>query len=84
MLRRSFMTFEDYHHYSDWQEVMTNTYDQFNMLQMPHNKKEIKYYFDEEQHKRRIPKGIFPHPDFKRTPLEHPSVYNEKPNELAN
>jgi hypothetical protein len=68
------MFVEDYHHYKDWQKEMELTYDQFNLLQLPHSKNDIKVYFDSAKHNRRIPVGIFPHPAYKRTVLEHNST----------
>jgi hypothetical protein len=35
ILNRHFMTTEDYLHYSDWKTELEQTYDQFNLLQMP-------------------------------------------------
>ena len=76
------MCLDDYHHYNDWKDEMQKTYDQFNMLQLPQNKNEIKLYFNEATHKRRVPHGIFPHPHFKRTVLQHNAVENLQVNEL--
>lgn len=49
------MCLDEYHHYNDWKDEMQKTYDQFNMLQLPQNKNEIKLYFNEATHKRRVP-----------------------------
>ena len=65
---------ETYHHYEDWKEEMEKTYDQFNMLQVPAPKTEIKVYYDPVRNNRRVPYGIFPHPITKRTVLQHASV----------
>jgi hypothetical protein len=47
---------------------MEGTYDNFNMLIMPHKVDSQKLFFEENQHKRRIPTGIIPNPNFKRIP----------------
>lgn len=69
LLNRSFMCVEDYHHYADWKAEMEATFDQFNMLQLPANKDETKFFFDDSSFNRRIPNGIFPHPVSKRVVL---------------
>lgn len=70
LLNRKFFWVEDYFHYNDWKSELEQTYDQFNLLQMPFNKHEIKLFFDEANHNRRVPKGIFPHPNQKRVVME--------------
>ena len=46
---------------------MEDVYDQFNLLQIPeNNKNEPKFYFNQADFKRRIPKGIFPYATHKR------------------
>lgn len=74
LLNRNFMFNEDYHHYADWKEMMEQTYDQFNMLQLPASKKDIKVFYDPVRHNRRVPYGIFPNPITKRTVLQHASI----------
>jgi len=53
---------------------MEQTFDQLNMLQIPHNTDEAKFHFDPVNHKRRIPRGIFPFPNHKRPILEKSAV----------
>jgi hypothetical protein len=47
---------------------MEETFDNFNMLIMPHKVDDQKLFFESNQHKRRIPKGIIPCPNHKRVP----------------
>lgn len=47
LLNRDFLWTDDYHHYADWKSKMEATYDNFNMLQIPHNKDKPKYFFDQ-------------------------------------
>ena len=73
LLNKDFLWTESYHHYDDWKSKMEGVYDQFNLLQIPHaNKNAPKFYFDHNDFKRRVPKGIFPFPNHKRTMLEQP------------
>jgi hypothetical protein len=48
---------------------MEQTYDQFNLLQLPRDKNRISVYFDPVRFNRLIPYGIFPLPHYKRTPF---------------
>lgn len=50
---------------------MEETYDQFNLLQLPRDKNQIQVYFDPARFNRMIPYGLFPLPTYKRTPLQH-------------
>ena len=71
LLNKSFLWTESYHHYEDWKTKMEAVYDQFNLLQTPHtNKNEPKFYFNQSDFKRRVPKGIFPFPTHKRSMLQ--------------
>jgi len=72
LLNRSLLWHEEYHHYEDWEKLMANSYDNFNMLIIPHNKSKGKLYFDESKHKRQIPTGIIPHPFNLRKPMQLP------------
>jgi len=72
ILNRSFLWNEDYHHYADWESKMKASYDNFNMLFIPHQKQKGKLFFDEQTHKRRIPTGIVPHPFTLRKPVQLP------------
>ena len=38
LLNRTFLWHEEYQHYSDWTALMEETYDNFNMLILPHKK----------------------------------------------
>ena len=67
LLNRDFLWHEEYHHYDDWKYKMEQTYDQFNLLQIDAiDKEEPKFFFEEKEWKRRIPRGIFPFPTYKR------------------
>jgi len=57
---------EDYFHYSDWKEKMQQTFDNFNLLVIPPNKDNNKFFHDRSQNQRRVPLGIFPNPLKKR------------------
>lgn len=74
LLNRSYLCVEDYHHYADWKATMEQTYDQFNLLQLPKDKQRISVYFDPVRFNRLIPYGIFPLPSYKRTPLQHSTI----------
>jgi hypothetical protein len=49
---------------------MEDTFDNFNMLIMPNKVDDQKLFFEDNQHKRRIPKGIIPCPNHKRVPIK--------------
>lgn len=80
LLDRNFLTFDDYHQYDDWKQKLEKSFDQFNLLQVSPKTTEntpsgpLKLYFDENMHKRRVPLGIFPLPNQKRTILQNPST----------
>ena len=57
---------------------MESVFDQFNLLQIPHaDKSKPKLYFDSADHKRRVPKGIFPFSTHKRQVLEQPNLLEQ-------
>ena len=56
---------------------MEETYDNFNMLTVPSSVEETKFFFDEQNHKRRIPVGIMPHPNHIRQPVKLPHRLEE-------
>ena len=62
LLNQKFLWYESYHHYGDWEQKMKETYDQFNLLELPQKggKDAPKLYFDPVSFNRRIPNGIFP------------------------
>jgi len=65
MINYRFMWVEDYFHYKDWKDRQQEVFDNFNLLVIPPNKDAPKYFFNQQY--RRIPQGIFPMPNFKRT-----------------
>ena len=60
------MWVDDYFHYEDWQKRQEEVYDSFNLLQVPSDKAESKYFYDNKQGQRIVPKGIFPPANGKR------------------
>ena len=61
LLNQKFLWFEKYHQYGDWEEKMRQAYDQFNLMELPSKTKDGQtLYFDQNNFKRRVPKGIFP------------------------
>lgn len=42
---------------------MQETYDQFNLLQVPESQNKININYDQTFYKRKVPKGIFPNPN---------------------
>lgn len=48
--------------------MMEETYDQFNLMQVKEEHNTIN--FDPAKFKRRVPKGVFPHPNKKRLILQ--------------
>lgn len=72
MFNKDFMWHGSYHQYEDWKKLMEDTYDQFNLLQLPDSQQ--KYFFDRNFHQRKVPQGIFPFPHFKRTILQKPGA----------
>lgn len=77
LLNQRFMWVDDYFHYSDWEDQMKQVYDSFNLLVVPRDKSQHKFYFDKANHNRIVPQGIFPHPKDKRE-LQR-SLVNETP-----
>lgn len=79
LLNRDFLWHEEYHHYDDWKSKMEQTYDQFNLLQIDAiDKEEPKFYFEEKEWKRRIPRGIFPFPTHLRKIVQKPAKLAQK------
>lgn len=70
IVNQKFMWNEDYFHYEDWEAQMKQTFDSFNLLVVPRNEGENKYFYDRNNNQRIVPQGIFPNPNFKRTILE--------------
>lgn len=60
------MWVEDYHHYDDWKTKQQQVFDNFNLLVLPFNNDQHKFFFELEHHNRRIPQGVFPYPTHKR------------------
>lgn len=66
MINQRFMWVEDYFHYDDWKTKQQQVFDNFNLLVLPFNNDQSKFFFEQEQHNRRIPQGVFPYPSHKR------------------
>lgn len=68
LINQRFMWVDDYFHYADWKAKQQTVYDNFNLLQVStaataeHNK----FFFDKDNHCRRVPQGVFPYPNHKR------------------
>ncbi|CDW84758.1 UNKNOWN [Stylonychia lemnae] len=76
MINQRFMWVQDYFHYQDWQQKQKAVFDNFNLLQIPLHKDQHKFFFEKDYHHRRIPQGVFPHPNHKRQVLKpHAQVY---------
>lgn len=62
LLNQRFLWHEKYHHYDDWEQKMKDSYDQFNLLELPKKggKDAPSLYFDPVNFNRRIPNGIYP------------------------
>ena len=56
---------------------MQETYDQFNLLEIE-SRVPVKVNFDCADRYRAVPKGIFPHPDRKRTVMQNQSAQEPK------
>lgn len=75
LLNQKFLWYESYHHYSDWENKMTETYDQFNLLELPQgSKNDPTLYFQDKDFMRRIPRGIFPCAKSPRAVLRPPNA----------
>ena len=74
LLNQKFLWYDSYHHYEDWESQMKESYDQFNLLELPQSKDQASIYFNENQFKRRVPKGIFPDARGPRTVLRPPGT----------
>lgn len=74
LLSRKFLTRGDYHHYDDWKQIMQETFDQFNLMQVKESDQSIN--FDLAKNNRKVPKGIFPLPNRKRQVLQRPGLQN--------
>lgn len=61
------MWVDDYFHYDDWRAKQKQVFDNFNLLVIPsYNQDGNKFFFDQDNHNRRIPQGVFPYPNHKR------------------
>ena len=75
LLNQKFLWYESYHHYSDWENKMTEAYDQFNLLELPQgSKNDPSFYFQDRDFMRRVPRGIFPCAKSPRAVLRPPSA----------
>lgn len=72
LLNQRFLWYESYHHYDDWKSTMTAAFDQFNLLEIPSEKKDqAKLFFKDYSMNRRIPQGVFPDAKSPRFVLRH-------------
>ena len=80
LLNQKFLWYDSYHHYDDWESKMKESYDQFNLLELPQNggKDTPSLYFHANDFKRRIPKGIFPDAKSPRVVLRPPGAELEQ------
>ena len=73
LLNQKFLWHNSYHHYTDWEAQMRESYDQFNLLEVPQESKDqASLYFSTLNCKRRVPQGIFPDARAPRTVLRPP------------
>ena len=63
------MWVDDYFHYHDWEATQKEVFDGFNLLVVPRQDDEFKYFYDRENNHRIVPQGIFPPPTHKRVIL---------------
>lgn len=49
------MWVDDYFHYSDWKQRQQEVYDNFNLLVIPRDPKDTKYYMDRANNQRIVP-----------------------------
>lgn len=75
MINQRLMWSDNYFNYDDWEKLQKETYDGFNLLQLPRNKMDTKFFFDRSNHQRIVPQGIFPNAKSRRTILS-PRVLN--------
>lgn len=66
-VNQRFMWVDDYFHYKDWETKMKDTFDSFNLLELPKKRNDTKYFYDRAYHQRIIPQFIVPNPNQKRT-----------------
>jgi hypothetical protein len=65
LLSEKFLNLGEYHQYDDWKQLMQESYDQFNLLELKPTH-DVKIIRDHADRFRAVPKGIFPLPDRKR------------------
>lgn len=79
LLSNKFKQNGEYHQYADWKQMMTECYDQFNLMELKTSQgSDVKINYDPADHNRKVPKGIFPLPDRKREVMEQPGVLGER------
>jgi len=61
LLSNRFLSHGSYHHYDDWKQLMEETFDQFNLMELKSGGITVNH--DASDHYRRVPKGIFPLPN---------------------
>ena len=64
------MWVDDYFHYEDWAETQKNVFDSFNLLVVPRQDQDFKWFYNRDQNHRIVPQGIFPPPNHKRVILQ--------------
>lgn len=55
ILNQRFLWVDDYFHYEDWKQKQKETFDNFNLIVLPLNENDPKYFFDKDNYNRRIP-----------------------------
>lgn len=61
----------EYHHYDDWKQMMQETYDQFNLMEI-NPTHDVSINYDQADRYRNVPKGIYPRGGFKREVMRIP------------
>jgi len=64
------MQSDEYFLYRDWEKELKSTYDNFNLVVVPPPKNSPVFFYQKANFMRRIPQGIFPHPNAKREILQ--------------
>ena len=75
LINQKFMWNDNYFQYSDWEKEMKETFDSFNLLDVPRKDNDYKYFYDRANNQRIVPQGIFPNPNHKRVILQ-PQISN--------
>jgi uncharacterized protein with NRDE domain len=70
LISTRFLQHGSYHHYDDWKQMMKESYDQFNLMELKDSN--ISYNYNSADHHRNVPNGIFPLPNTKRQVMDLP------------